>query len=274
MTTEHTEQEVLGRMPVAQQQGGALATAADASATMLSVISRAAADPQTDVEKMERLLAMYERMQMQEAQAKFNEAMARVQSAMRRVRTDKRNDQTKSNYATYGALDRALRPLYTAEGFALSFDTEPTELPDIVRVTCHVTQSGYTRKYGIDMPADGKGAKGNDVMTKTHATGSATQYGQRYLLKLIFNVAIGDDPADDDGNGASRTSVQTISEQQEIILRDLIAEYITNEESFFKWIRSARDCQHVEKLSDIPANRFDAIHNKLNEIRKDKEAQA
>jgi hypothetical protein len=50
------------------------------------------------------------------------------------------------------------------------------------------------------MPADGKGAKGGDVMTRTHAAGSAFSYGQRYLLKLIFNIATGED---DDGNAAS-----------------------------------------------------------------------
>ncbi len=173
-------------------------------ATLLSIISRAAADPNTDVEKMERLMAMHREMQSQAAEQAFNEAMARVQSNMRRVGTDKRNSQTNSDYATYGKLDRYLRPLYSAEGFALSFGTDATEQADIVRVTCHVThQAGHTRKYLIDMPSDGKGAKGNDVMTKTHATGSATQYGMRYLLKMIFNVAIGNDPDDDDGNGAS-----------------------------------------------------------------------
>jgi hypothetical protein len=51
------------------------------------------------------------------------------------------------------------------------------------------------------MPVDGKGAKGNDVMTKTHAFGSGASYGMRYLLKMIFNVAVGED--DDDGNGAA-----------------------------------------------------------------------
>jgi hypothetical protein len=29
-------------------------------------------------------------------------------------------------------------------------------------------------------------------MTKTHATGSAITYGMRYLLKMIFNLAVGD----------------------------------------------------------------------------------
>ena len=169
--------------------------------TLLSVISRAASDPNVDIEKMERLMAMHRDMQKQQAEADFNAAMARVQSVMGRIGTDKRNNQTNSDYATYAKLDRALRPLYSAEGFALSFGTDAVEAESVVRVTCHVSHAaGFTRKYLIDMPADGKGAKGNDVMTKTHATGSATQYGMRYLLKMIFNVAIGED--DDDGNGA------------------------------------------------------------------------
>lgn len=171
-------------------------------ATLLAVISRAASDPNVDIEKMERLMAMHREMRLQDAETDFNHAMARVQAKMGRISTDKRNDQTRSNYATYGKLDRALRPLYTEEGFALSFGSDEAPTPDTVRVVCHVShQAGYTRKYMLDMPADGKGAKGNDVMTRTHATGSATQYGMRYLLKMIFNVAIGEDE-DDDGNAA------------------------------------------------------------------------
>lgn len=179
-------------------------------ATLLQAIANAAADPNVDVEKMERLMAMHRDMKQQQAEVAFNEAMMRVQSQMRRVGTDKTNNQTHSEYATYGKLDRALRPIYTAEGFALSFGTEETPAQEMVRVVCHVThRDGYTRKHMIDMPADGKGAKGNDVMTKTHATGSATQYGMRYLLKMIFNVAIGDDPDDDDGNLADGDDLDT-----------------------------------------------------------------
>ena len=72
----------------------------------------------------------------------------------------------------------------------------------MVRVLCYVSRGGHTRTYQIDMPADGKGAKGGDVMTKTHATGAAASYGMRYLLKMIFNVAVGE--SDDDGNAASK----------------------------------------------------------------------
>jgi hypothetical protein len=173
---------------------------ADEGATLLAVIARAAADPGVDMDKMERLLAMKERVDARNAETEFNDSMSHVQSQMRRIEADAVNPQTRSKYATYGQLDRALRPIYTSGGFALSFNTGDGGPAEYVRVLCHVThKAGHTRMYKIDMPADGKGAKGNDVMTKTHAVGSGAQYGMRYLLKMIFNVAIGEN--DDDGNG-------------------------------------------------------------------------
>lgn len=168
-------------------------------ATLLAVIARAAADPATDVDKMERLMAMKERMDAQQAETAFNAAMARVQAQMGRISADRENSQTRSWYATYGKLDAKLRPIYTAEGFSLSFSTEEAG-ENVVGVVCYVSHvAGHTRTYRAHVPSDGKGAKGNDVMTRTHAFGSGSSYGMRYLLKMIFNVAIGED--DDDGNG-------------------------------------------------------------------------
>lgn len=171
-------------------------------ATLLAVISKAASDPSVDIEKLERLMAMKERMDAKEAETAFNGAMSRVQSRMGRIAADATNNQTRSMYATYGKLDSALRPIYTAEGLSLSFDTEPAG-EGMVGMVCYVShREGHTRTYRAAVPSDGKGAKGNDVMTKTHAFGSGTAYGMRYLLKMIFNVAIGEE--DDDGNRASQ----------------------------------------------------------------------
>jgi hypothetical protein len=138
---------------------------------------------------------------------------------MRRIATDADNPQTRSKYATYAALDRALRPVYTGHGFAVSFDTGEPE-PEAVNVVAYVSHNqGHTRTYHVRMPADGKGAKGGDVMTKTHAAGAAMSYGMRYLLKMIFNVAVGED--DDDGNLGPR---ETITPQQAADLQALIDE--------------------------------------------------
>lgn len=167
---------------------------------MLAVIERAARDPQVDVAKMERLLEMAEKIHQRQAQAAFDSAMNACQTEMRPVARDSDNPQTRSRYASYGALDQAVRPIYSAHGFALSFGTRSTTA-DRITVTCHVShRAGFARDVEIDMPSDGKGAKGGDVMTKTHATGSAVSYGMRYLLKMIFNIALGE--YDDDGNAA------------------------------------------------------------------------
>jgi hypothetical protein len=168
-------------------------------ASLMEVIARAASDPSVDIDKMERLIAMQERIQARDAEMAFNVAMNAAQAEMRPIAANASNPQTRSRYATFDKLDRVLRPIYTAHGFSHSFDEGESPKPEHVRVLCYLSHvAGHTRTYHRDMPADGKGAKGGDVMTKTHAAGAAGSYGARYLLKGIWNVAVGEE--DDDGN--------------------------------------------------------------------------
>lgn len=174
------------------------------SSHLTQAIIAAARDEHVNVEKMERLLVMHQQIAARDAEQHFNAAMSAAQAQMGRVSADAVNPQTRSHYASYAQLDRHLRPIYTAHGFALSFDEGDGAPENHVRVVCYVSHSaGHTRTYRCDMPADGKGARGGDVMTKTHAVGSGKSYGKRYLLKDIFNVAVGED--DDDGNAADGT---------------------------------------------------------------------
>lgn len=180
------------------------------TAAILSIVARAASDPSVDIDKLERLMQMQERALARQSEQAFNDAMNRAQSHMGRIATNKKNNQTGSRYADYAALDRELRPLYTQEGFSLSFGTAPGAPEGEARIVCHVSHcGGHTRTYQVDMPVDGKGAKGNDVMTKTHAMGAGMSYGMRYLLKMIFNVAIGED--DNDGNRPPNKDAEKIA---------------------------------------------------------------
>ncbi len=174
----------------------------DATMPTNSTFERLLKDPDVSADKLERFLAMRDRMAAKEAEQRFNVAMSQAQAKIRHVAADSDNTQTHSRYASYSALDKALRPIYADFGFALSFDTGDAPQPECVRVLCYVShKDGHARTYKVDIPADGKGAKGGDVMTKTHAVGSAMSYGKRYLVNMIFNVAVGDD--DDDGNRAA-----------------------------------------------------------------------
>ncbi len=151
------------------------------------------------VEQLQILQEMHFKELARSAEVEFNLAMNAVQSELGRIAPDLNNPQTKSKYASYAALDRIIRPIYTKHGFSLSFDSGDSA-PETVVAYCFVShREGHTRKYQSPaMPSDGKGAKGGDVMTKTHATGAAMSYAMRYLLKFIFNIAVGED--DTDGN--------------------------------------------------------------------------
>lgn len=215
--------ELVEQQPVSHQAPAVIADqAVQASATdsrvFFQVITAAAANPQVDIEKMERLWAMHERLVARDAEQAFNAAMQGAQSEMGRISADAKNKQTNSRYATYAQLDSHLRPIYTKNGFSLSFNAGDDAPEGHLRVLAYVSHTaGHTRTYHLDVPADGKGAKGGDVMTKTHAQGSASSYGMRYLLKMIFNVAVGED--DDDGNAAGARGVEAV----EAVTKDAIA---------------------------------------------------
>lgn len=172
------------------------------TSSILAVIARAATDPNCDVEKMERLYAMHERMQDRQAAEAFASAMSIAQSEVKKAAKDRTNTQTKSDYATLESIDAAIRPVYTAHGFSLSFDTADSPLAGHVRIVCHVMHAGgHTRTYQYDNPMDDKGIQGSVNKTPTHARGSAVTYGRRYLTLLIFNLSTG--YHDDDGNASS-----------------------------------------------------------------------
>lgn len=225
---------------------------------ILAVIERAATNPQVDIEKMERLLLMHERIVMRKAEADFHAAMSAAQSEMTRIARDMENTQTRSRYASYGQLDRHLRPIYTRHGFSLSYGTDPSPIPDHVLVFCDVSHiGGFSKRIHIDIPADGKGAKGGDVMTKTHATVAASSYGMRTLLRLTFNVAIGED--DTDGN---LSNGEKITNDQFTELMDLIRESGSSEASLMDTIK-CRD------LTTLPASAYPMVKGLL-ETKRDR----
>jgi hypothetical protein len=165
------------------------------------------------IDVIKELVALKNQEEDRASQKAFDEAMQKAQAKMRRIGVDATNPQTHSKYATYAKLDATIRPIYTENGLALSFDTGDSPNADTIRLLCYVSHPGYTRTYKLDMPADGKGAKGGDVMTKTHATGAALTYGKRYLLNMIFNLAVGE--TDDDGNVAEPMADQMFIEYLE-----------------------------------------------------------
>lgn len=213
------------------------------AATIFSMIERMATDPSVAIERVEQTFAFYQKVQAEAARKAFMAALVAAQSEMEPVRKDATNPQTRSKYATYDALDRAIRPIYIAHGFAPTYRTDTSDKPDHVKVVMTLMhKDGHERDYVADMPADGKGAKGNDVMTKTHAFGSALSYGRRYVLGGAFNVITTE--RDDDGNAAGGASVEPITGEQAEELAKLISDTGTDLSKFLEVARS-------ESVSDV-----------------------
>lgn len=216
-----------------------------------------------DLAAVKEMIEFGKTLEADAAEKAFNSAMAAAQKDMGVVATNMQNTQTRSRYADYAQLDKALRPIYTKHGFALSFNDGDGAPEGWVRIVCHVTNSGHTRTYHKDMPADGKGARGNDVMTKTHAVGAAQSYAMRYLLRMIFNVAVGE--TDTDGNMPE----EVVSEDQALNLNDLIDAVVEEIEgnrpvftkSFLRFMKA-------ESVETIHAKDYQKAVNAINASRR------
>jgi len=167
---------------------------------LLAVIQKASTDPNTDVEKLERLYQLYERDQVRIAQQAFSEAMSVCQSEMPSVARKAENKQTQSKYAAYEAICEAITPIYTKHGFSLSFSEDTPEVNTEIRTKCVVKhKDGHSETHFIDLPVDNAGIKGNVNKTEIHGRGSTFSYARRYLTLMIFNLSTKDD---DDGQTA------------------------------------------------------------------------
>jgi hypothetical protein len=156
--------------------------------------------------------------------------MTRVQSKLPTIARDANNDQTRSKYSRHETISKAIKPIYTAEGFALSFSEEDSPKEDHIRIVGILRHSaGYSERHHLDVPLDISGLKGNTNKTKTHATGSTYSYGRRYLTCMIFDVATGDD---NDGN----QPIEYITKEQAKQIRDMLKKTKSDESAFCKYM--------------------------------------
>lgn len=149
-------------------------------ATILAVISRAAADPATDVEKMERLMAMYERMEDRRARSEFAADLAEMQDSLPSI-GERGNAAGRYTYALWEDINAAIKPILKQHGFALSFRTDFTDGIAVTGVLSH--RSGHREETTIKLPADNSGNK-----NAVQAVASSVSYGKRYTACALLNL--------------------------------------------------------------------------------------
>lgn len=226
--------------------------------SLLEVISRAASDPNVDAEKMERLWQLHERISARQAEIEFNKAMNACQVEMPAVLRNKINTEKDARYADLEQLDKVSRPIYTKHGFSLSFGTADCPLPGHARQTCDVSHvGGHTRRYQADIPLDLTGPKGTPNKTGTQGFGSTMSYGQRYMTKLIFNIAL----TNEDNDGETGEGSQPISKEQIANIEALLTELGKDKKKFLKWAK-------VDSLDQIVVGAYSETIKTLEAMRR------
>lgn len=187
----------------------AITTAADAgqvadySGGLLAVIERAARDPNVDIDKMERLLAMQERVQERAAKQAFTEAKIQMRPELPEVTRKghiiiKNKDGTvtqDTEFARFEDLHESVMPVLTRHGFDLKFKNgmSPEGKVRIITILAHV--AGHEDDTYFDLPHDSSGSK-----NAVQAVGSSTSYGKRYGMLAILNIKVVGE--DDDGDAS------------------------------------------------------------------------
>lgn len=217
------------------------------SAAIIQVIERAAMNPQVDMDKMERLLEMQQRIVARNAQAEFAAALADMQAELPVIKERGKNTNTGSKYALWEDVNEQIRPILGKHGFSISFRTK-TE-GDFVAVTGVLThRSGHSEETTFTLPVD-KGPGRNLVQ----AHGSSISYGKRYTAAALLNLTSRGE--DDDGNGADAPPV--VSEEQAQNIRDLIQAVGADEAKFLQYLK-------VPSVSAIPAKHYQRAVDALN----------
>lgn len=170
----------------------------------------------------DRIIEQMAKQRDYEDRERFQAALRRIQDQLKPIVKDAENASTNSKYATAEAVDNAIQGLLDHERMTLSFEPEPCGVPEMVRIVGVLSLGAYSKRYPLDMPADGRGAKGGGVMTRTHATGSAITYAKRYLKNMIFDLRFREKKMglDDDGNGAAGLRPQVMGDKEFIQHRE------------------------------------------------------
>lgn len=230
------------------------------AASILAVISRAASDPATDVDKLERLMSMYERLNANKARAAYAAALAAMQPTLpiinergRIVIKEKNSEKViqSTSYALWEDINEAIRPMLAANGFALSFRTGLTDDGKVKVTGILHHRDGHQEETTMVLQHDSTGSK-----NAVQAVGSSTSYGKRYTAAALLNLTSRGEDDDGQAGGAD----PRISDEQLTQLRAALDEAKAGVPAFCRAFG-------LEALTDLPAKRFDEALKRIAQRR-------
>ena len=228
-------------------QQGQVATVQPEATTLIAVISRVATDPNCDLDKMERLLNMQERVMAKQAEQAFNAAMAAMQAEIPSIA--ERGTGHNIKYATLEDILDTVRPIMHKYGFAVSFRISQVDRVTVTGVLMH--KDGHREETSMTLAADTSGSK-----NAVQAIGSSVSYGKRYVLCAMLNIAT----RGEDDNGYAATPHTPVTETQAKQLRNLYDRMKPEDQD--------RVFTMFGDVTELDRGQFDKVHAAMTNILK------
>jgi len=223
-----------------------------AAATPLAMLSQAV-ERGASVEVLEKLMALHERWEVNQARKAFDVAIAAAKGEIppiirnREVDFTSQKGRTNYRYEDLAEIARIVDPILRKHG--LSYRHRSAQAGNRLTVTCILShEGGYSEDTTLEVAEDHSGNK-NPIQ----AVGSAATYLMRYTLKLALGLSVTND---DDGRATSGGGY--ITDEQADAIRDLLTRTNANIGKFLEMLK-------VESVLDIPAARYDYAMGKLNQ---------
>jgi hypothetical protein len=250
----------MSAVAIVEEAAEQLPAPASETTAIIQMIERAAMNPAVDIDKMERLFEMRERIAIREARTSYYGAMAAMQPGLpvisRRgtIKVPAKDGKTghETPYALWEDINEAIRPLLAEHGFALSFRVKKeADRVEITGVLSH--RDGHAEETMLSLPMDSTGSKNN-----VQAIGSSVSYGKRYTAGALLNFTTHGE--DDDGKTGGAPSQQFVTEDQAATIQATMEEVKADRDGFLKYMKA-------DSIAAIKAKDYDRAISALNKKR-------
>lgn len=217
-----------------------------------------------DVDKLEKLMALKERWDAEEARKAFIQAMSEFQSKCPAIKKTKEGGRTKAGevayyYAPLESMVAQTQQLVKECGFSYTFDT-PMQKEGGVEVAITVSHvQGHSKTSTVFMPFVSK----TGVMSDPQVIGATMTYAKRYAYGNAFGIMTMDDDTDaiDEDTTAKFNEILQYWDVKDKLLS--IANGITSKNVFQQFMQSLPNVEHLTKFKELLPKIDKQYHSKL-----------
>lgn len=238
-------------------------TGIDTGSPMVAMIELARQLGPEGRETLAQLADMQREQQDRQARQQWATAMSAFQAEAPTI-TPNRKGAHGAPYADRAHIMQTIQPLLSRHGLSITFGAPGPEERDgegfaVVCIVHHV--GGHNERTPFSVPREKPGNR----MNVSQAEGSASEYAQRYALKLALNLRVGD--VDDDGHAAGAREVELVTPHQATELRALAEDIGLEPADVF------RDAQGylgvlIDSWAAIPADKYHGMIRAMQARRK------